>query len=168
MVFTQLLAITENMKIIYSTIFLLLLTSNLSGQKLPDFDQRVNRIEISMLPDADKKQPFLIISDTKAIWTSDLKGDDTKWIEIANHQRIIEKIKTIITFNFIADLNRCCIENECPDASSGIWIMFDKDEKREFVTLQDEFLKENSCGSKKLNDIISLFIEIQNITVNRR
>ena len=149
------------MKILITLALLSILRLDLSGQKLPDLNQRKNSIEISYGCATDDSQKFLIIKDSSVIFTNDLTVDYPEWVKIQNHKKEISRIKEIITLDFVSKLSDCCTKKFCPDAACGIWLMISKENSQEFITIEESYLDKKLCGNESLDELITIFDKIQ-------
>lgn len=143
-------------------IFLLATNLNLKAQYLSDtLVKQPDGISIFHF-NADDLQNWkeIFICDEYQILFPNIRYMKNHSVKIENKDILIQRVKLLISIEFIQQLKKCCDEKGCPDTSNGYRIAIKKNGIIEEIYIDKEFTTMEMCGDETLNEVLYIFEEL--------
>jgi hypothetical protein len=106
-------------------------------------------------------QPEIIITKYTALASPDYHRPKDKRRSIAGFTKQIERVRHIVTLEFLDQLNRCCAEKGCGDTNNGYYIEFKRGNSVSSIYLDISFVARDKCGIAALVELIRIFNAIK-------
>jgi len=143
--------------IIYSCAF----SQEVPGKKILD---QPDGITISYFnytaPHTDKCLAELFIGDSMKFVIPCWNQQRFERKSIERSSAAIEKLKGILTFGFIDELETCCAKKGCGDTNHGYYFMIKKGDKYDSIYIDVSFISLDKCGNKDMLEVIDLYTAI--------